>query len=125
MKCQILFSWKNKKNIIGLSSAESAHSVVSVNNYNYFHADINSLFMYTYLLYHGINVLHPPLVFERIWLLQSCTPHHYRKTTIKKILKISEILCILTISICIKKLVFLIFTEKLELDISSKLSPEN
>ena len=31
MKCQILFSRKNKKNIIRLSSAESAHSVVSVN----------------------------------------------------------------------------------------------
>ena len=30
MKCQILFSTKNKKNIIKLSSAESAHSVVSV-----------------------------------------------------------------------------------------------
>ena len=29
MKCQILFSRKNKKNIISLSSAESAHSVVS------------------------------------------------------------------------------------------------
>ena len=31
MKCQILFSRENKKNIISLSSAESAHSVVSVN----------------------------------------------------------------------------------------------
>ena len=31
MKSQILFSMKNKKNIINLSSAESAHSVVSVN----------------------------------------------------------------------------------------------
>ena len=30
MKCQILFSWKNKKNIIILS-AEFAHSMVSVN----------------------------------------------------------------------------------------------
>ena len=30
MKCQILFSWKNKKNITNLSSAESAHSMVSV-----------------------------------------------------------------------------------------------
>ena len=28
MMCQILFSWKNKKNIITLSSAESAHSMV-------------------------------------------------------------------------------------------------
>ena len=32
MKCHILFSRKNKKNIINLLSAESAHSVVSVNN---------------------------------------------------------------------------------------------
>ena len=30
MKCQILFSRKNKKNIANLSSAESAHSIVSV-----------------------------------------------------------------------------------------------
>ena len=30
MICQILFSRKNKKNIFNLSSAESAHSVVSV-----------------------------------------------------------------------------------------------
>ena len=34
MKCQILFSRKNKKNIICLSSAESAHSMVSVNRKN-------------------------------------------------------------------------------------------
>ena len=31
MKCQILFSGKNKKNLINLLSAESAHSVLSVN----------------------------------------------------------------------------------------------
>ena len=30
MKCQILFCRKNKKNIINLSSAESAHCMVSV-----------------------------------------------------------------------------------------------
>ena len=30
MKCHILFSMENKKNIISLSSAESAHSLVSV-----------------------------------------------------------------------------------------------
>ena len=30
MKCHILFSWKNKKNVINSSSAESALSVVSV-----------------------------------------------------------------------------------------------
>ena len=32
MKCQILFSRKNKKNVISLSSAEHAHSVISVND---------------------------------------------------------------------------------------------
>ena len=32
MKCQILISRKNKKNIISLVSAESAHRVVSVKN---------------------------------------------------------------------------------------------
>ena len=31
MKCHILFSSKNKKNITNLSSAESVHSVVCVN----------------------------------------------------------------------------------------------
>ena len=31
MKCQILFSGKNKKNIINLSSAENAQRVVKVN----------------------------------------------------------------------------------------------
>ena len=34
MKCQILFSGKNKKNIINLSSAENAQRVVKVNCYN-------------------------------------------------------------------------------------------
>ena len=32
MKCQILFSGKNKKNIINLSSAENAQRVVKVNH---------------------------------------------------------------------------------------------
>ena len=32
MKCQILFYGKNKKNLINLSSAESAHSMVSNNS---------------------------------------------------------------------------------------------
>ena len=33
MKCQILFSGKNKKNIINLSSAENAKRVVKVKQY--------------------------------------------------------------------------------------------
>ena len=33
MKCQILFSRKNKKHITDLSSAESAHSAVNVNTF--------------------------------------------------------------------------------------------
>ena len=32
MKCQILFSKKNKKNIISLSSAEIIHDMISVND---------------------------------------------------------------------------------------------
>ena len=32
MKCWILFSRKNKRNITNLSSAEPAHSVVSIKN---------------------------------------------------------------------------------------------
>ena len=35
MKCQILFSGKNKKNIINLSSAENAQRVVKVNANSY------------------------------------------------------------------------------------------
>ena len=47
MKCQILFSGKNKKNIISLLSAEFAHSMVSVNyntriNFSYFSIKICS-----------------------------------------------------------------------------------
>ena len=37
MNCQILFSRKNKKSIISLSSAEFAHSMVSVNNSKWFY----------------------------------------------------------------------------------------
>ena len=32
MKCQILFSRKNKKNIVSLLSDEFVHSIVTVNN---------------------------------------------------------------------------------------------
>ena len=32
MECQILFTGKNKKNIINLSFAENAHRVVKVNS---------------------------------------------------------------------------------------------
>ena len=35
MKCQILFYRKSKKNLINLSSAESAHSMVSNNSQVY------------------------------------------------------------------------------------------
>ena len=35
MKCQILFSGKNKKNIINLPSAENAQRVVKVNSCKY------------------------------------------------------------------------------------------
>ena len=45
MKCQILFSGKNKKNIINLSSAENAQRVVKVNQkYGYL------FFIKTYLV---------------------------------------------------------------------------
>ena len=33
MECQILFTGKNKKNIINLSFAENAHRVVKVNKF--------------------------------------------------------------------------------------------
>ena len=35
MKCQILLSGRNKKNIINLSSAEFAHKVVKVKDHLY------------------------------------------------------------------------------------------
>ena len=40
MKCQILFSGKNKKNIINLPSAENAQRVVKVKHQIVFHKDI-------------------------------------------------------------------------------------
>ena len=43
MKCQILFSGKNKKNIINLSSAENAQRVVKVkSNMTYYCVAINN-----------------------------------------------------------------------------------
>ena len=44
MKCLVLFSRKNKKNINNLSSAESAHNVVSVKIYQGSHQLIQSYF---------------------------------------------------------------------------------
>ena len=35
MKCQILFSGKNKKNSISLSFSEFDHSMVNIKKYNY------------------------------------------------------------------------------------------
>ena len=46
MKCQILFSGKNKKNNIILSSAENAQRVVKVN----FHAEIKKIIACTFHL---------------------------------------------------------------------------
>ena len=40
MKCQILFSGKNKKNIINLSSAENAQRVVKVKQHKYDHLGV-------------------------------------------------------------------------------------
>ena len=40
MKCQILFSGKNKKNIINLPSTENAHRVVKVNVVRSLHDDL-------------------------------------------------------------------------------------
>ena len=48
MKCQILFSGKNKKNIINLSSAENAQRVVKVNLH--FCDTMAVWFLYTYFL---------------------------------------------------------------------------
>ena len=43
MKCQILFFWKNKKNIINLSSAENAQRVVKVKGGSSVRIDFASL----------------------------------------------------------------------------------
>ena len=45
MKCQILFSGKNKKNIINLSSAENAQRVVKVNLLKSFYLGFICLFV--------------------------------------------------------------------------------
>ena len=41
MECQSLFSWKNKSNITGLSSADFAKKVVKVNLYSGFFLQCN------------------------------------------------------------------------------------
>ena len=43
MKCQSLVSRKNKINITSLSSAESAHSVISINAYLLCPVDVSNL----------------------------------------------------------------------------------
>ena len=40
IKCQILFSWKNKKNITNLSSAELAKTVVKLEETDTFSAEV-------------------------------------------------------------------------------------
>ena len=45
MKCQTLFSGKNKKNIINLSSAENAQRVVKVNPLNACHSIVDDKFV--------------------------------------------------------------------------------
>ena len=55
MKCQILFSRKNKKNI-NLSSAESAHSMVSVKNVLIFPCYIVAVMIIASLFCHNIPV---------------------------------------------------------------------
>ena len=47
MKCQILFSGKNKKNIINLSSAENAQRVVKVNGKYEEYFEVSSAEIYT------------------------------------------------------------------------------
>ena len=50
MKCQILFSGKNKKNIINLSSAENAQRVVKVNKSNRSFSFVSNRFSKTVIL---------------------------------------------------------------------------
>ena len=56
MKCQILFSGKNKSNIMNLSSAEFAQTVVKVKQLNYGY--ILSQILGTKLKIKLINVFH-------------------------------------------------------------------
>ena len=57
MKCQILFSGKNKKNIINLSSAENAQRVVKVNE----QMDIRKVLFCSYFLKEQISKTHVSL----------------------------------------------------------------
>ena len=57
MKCQILFSRKSKKNITNLSSAESTHSVVSV-NICMLKLNLKYKYLYKFLLSEIYNYLH-------------------------------------------------------------------
>ena len=50
IKCQILFYGKNKKNIINLSSAEFAHSTVSVNLCTRMKIAHNKIFILNYFI---------------------------------------------------------------------------
>ena len=52
MKCHILFSGKNKKNIISLSSAENAQRVVKVKVVKYF------LLLHRNMLYDSLETPH-------------------------------------------------------------------
>ena len=55
MKCQILFSGKNKKNIINLSSAENAQRVVKVKALSKVEAD-NILILFIYIFSEKIRL---------------------------------------------------------------------
>ena len=58
MKCQILFSGTNKKNIINLSSAENAQRVVKVNNFTYsskYFLECKSSVIFFYIMKSSMN----------------------------------------------------------------------
>ena len=56
MKCQILFSRKNKKNITNLSSAESANSVVCVNPDYIYTGNLENTYWLLYLNSHFSSI---------------------------------------------------------------------
>ena len=66
MKCQILFSGKNKKNIINLSSAENAQRVVKVKEVYFLNTCID--LVYTWAIDRYLSILvqikpyHPPIL---------------------------------------------------------------
>ena len=66
MKSQILFPWKNKKNILNLSSAESAKRMITVNNDNI--ANSFFFFFFFFFFFNSTEIRVPSLSLIHLYL---------------------------------------------------------